>query len=292
MQNIKIGTLVGGKDSADLIRKLKGYGFESYAINFWQNIGDTDLAVLAEQVKEALAEQDAQISCIGVYGNALMDTTEGLATKESFEKILNAAPLFGAKIVTGFAGGLLGKSVEASLPKFKEVYGEFVRMAQANGLKIALENCPMGGSWKSVGQNIAFNPDAWELIFNEVPSEALGLQWEPAHQLMQLIDPMPQLKKWTPKIYNVHGKDATIDKTVLRTHGMTGKEPYAWNRTPGFGDSNWIEIISRLRMYGYEGSIEIEGWHDPVYKGDLEYTGQIHALHYLKQCRGGELVLI
>jgi sugar phosphate isomerase/epimerase len=247
MNTIKIGTLVGGKDSADLIRKLKPYGFETYAINFWQNIGDTDLAELAKQVKEALADQNAEISCIGVYGNALMDTSEGLTTKESFEKILKAAPLFGAKIVTGFAGGVLGKSVPDSLPKFKEVYGEFARMAEANGLKIALENCPMGGSWKSVGQNIAFNPDAWELIFNEIPSDSLGLQWEPAHQMMQLIDPMAQLAKWTPKIFNVHGKDA-IDEVLLHTHGICGKETYAWNRTPGFGDSNWTDIISYLRL--------------------------------------------
>ena len=29
------------------------------------------------------------------------------------------------------------------------------------------------------------------------------------------------------------------------------------------------------------------GWHDPVYRDDLEMTGQVRALDYLKQCRGG-----
>ena len=28
--------------------------------------------------------------------------------------------------------------------------------------------------------------------------------------------------------------------------------------------------------------------HDPVYRGELEMTGQLHALRYLKWCRGGD----
>ena len=33
--------------------------------------------------------------------------------------------------------------------------------------------------------------------------------------------------------------------------------------------------------------MNIEGWHDPVYRNALEMTGQARALDYLKQCRGG-----
>jgi len=42
-----------------------------------------------------------------------------------------------------------------------------------------------------------------------------------------------------------------------------------------------------LRLAGYKGAIDIEGWHDPVYRDALEITGQVRALEYLKQCRGG-----
>ena len=38
-------------------------------------------------------------------------------------------------------------------------------------------------------------------------------------------------------------------------------------------------------------AIDIEGNHDPVYKDALEMTGQVHALNYLKWCRGGEFVV-
>jgi sugar phosphate isomerase/epimerase len=61
-------------------------------------------------------------------------------------------------------------------------------------------------------------------------------------------------------------------------------------RTPGFGDSNWTDIISELRLAGWPGSIDIEGWHDPVYCDELELTGQIGAFNSLKTCRGGRYV--
>jgi sugar phosphate isomerase/epimerase len=108
--------------------------------------------------------------------------------------------------------------------------------------------------------------------------------------LFALIDPMPQLRQWASRIFHVHGKDATILHDVVRQHGVYGKEPFAFHRTPGFGDSNWSAIISDLRRAGFQGSIDIEGWHDPVYRDELEMTGQVHALNYLKQCRGGPFV--
>jgi sugar phosphate isomerase/epimerase len=108
--------------------------------------------------------------------------------------------------------------------------------------------------------------------------------------MVKLIDPMPQLRKWMKRIFNVHGKDATIYWDVIREHGVFGPNPFAFHRTPGFGDSNWTDIISELRRGGFEGSIDIEGWHDPVYRGELEMTGQVYGLNYLKQCRGGSYI--
>jgi sugar phosphate isomerase/epimerase len=98
------------------------------------------------------------------------------------------------------------------------------------------------------------------------------------------------LKKYVNKIFHVHGKDATIHWDVVKTHGVHGPVPFAEHRTPGFGDSNWADIITELRRANFVGSIDIEGWHDPVYKDELEMTGQVHGLNYLKRCRGGSFV--
>ncbi len=90
--------------------------------------------------------------------------------------------------------------------------------------------------------------------------------------------------------FHVHGKDGTILWDVVRKHGILGDVPFMVDRTPGFGESNWTEIISILRQNGFKGSIDIEGRHDPVYKDALEMTGQVHALEYLINARGGYFV--
>lgn len=126
------------------------------------------------------------------------------------------------------------------------------------------------------------------MVFEAPPKDNLGLRWEPCHQMVNLIDPLPQLRKWVHNVFHVHGKDATIRWDVIREHGIGGPLPIAYHRTPGCGDCNWTDIISELRIGGFRGSIDIEGWHDPVYRDDLEMTGQVHGLRYLKWCRGGE----
>ncbi len=145
----------------------------------------------------------------------------------------------------------------------------------------------MGDTWTDGKWNIAHSPTAWEMMFNAVPADNIGLEWEPCHQMVSLIDPLPQLKKWVSKVFHVHGKDATVMWDVIKTSGIRGNKPYVYHRTPGFGDTNWTDVISILRMAGYKGSIDIEGWHDPIYKDELEMTGQVHGLRYLQNCRGG-----
>src|SRR5262249_41448107 len=162
-----------------------------------------------------------------------------------------------------------------SIPKYAEVFGELSRRAAANGVKLAFENCDMGGTWESGDWNIAHNPTAWEMMFNAIPSDNIGLQWEPGHHVGALIDPVPPLGKWVGKVFNVHGKDATIAWDVVKEYGIHGPKPFVWHRTPGFGDTNWSDVITILLQAGYQGSIDIEGWHDPVYRGDLEMTGQV-----------------
>ena len=211
-------------------------------------------------------------------------------TAEAFERCIDAAKLFGCNIVAGFAGAIEGKPVPESMPTFKKVWTPLAKRAEDQGIKIAFENCNMDGYWEHPKWNIAHAPTAWEMMFNEVPSDALGLEWEPCHQMVSLIDPLPQLRKWLPKIYHVHGKDATIAWDIVKNDGIRSGKQYVWHRTPGFGDTNWTDVISILRMGGYQGSIDIEGWHDPVYRDDLEMTGQVHGLNYLKQCRGGAFV--
>ena len=290
-QDIRIGTLVqGGEKTPDYIRQILPHGFECFSITFWQTIGATDLQRLAKEVRKILEGSGAVISTVSVFGNPLETQPLDLETVKSWEKLIDSAHLFGTDLVTGFAGRLRGKPLPDSIPRFKEVFGPLAQRAKDKGVRIAFENCEMGGSWESGDWNIAHTPDAWKMMFDALPCDNLGLEWEPCHQMVKLIDPMPQLREWVGRIFHVHGKCATIQWDIVRRHGVHGARQFAWHRTPGFGDCNWTDIISELRMGGFHGAIDIEGWHDPIYRKDLEMTGQVHGLRYLKNCRGGEFV--
>ena len=284
--DIRIGTLAGkGERTAEYIAAILPHGFESFQINFWQTLGGVDLPTLAREVAGALDGHDAIVSSLGIFGNPLEDDESAAETRRGWELCIDHAHLFGTNLVCGFAGRVRDRPVPESMPRYREVFGELARRAADKGVRIAFENCPMNGSWERGDWNIAFNPASWDRMFDELPADNIGLEWEPCHQMCQLIEPLPQLKKYLPKIFHVHGKDATIHPDVLREFGAFGPKPVVEHRHPGFGDSNWTDIISELRRGGYRGTIDIEGWHDPVYRDDLEMTGQVHALRHLKQCR-------
>jgi len=290
-EKIRIGTIAGGAQSPAFIKQTLQHGFESYSVMFWQTLDGAKLPTLAREVKEALADSDAVVSSLGAFGNPL-DNSDGrqAETIDLWRKCIDNAHRFDCDIVSGFAGRIADTPIDQCMKAFKKVWTPLVKRAADRGVRIAFENCDMGGDWHRGTWNIAQNPTAWEMMYNEIPADNVGLQWEPCHQMVSLIDPIPQLRKWAGKIFNVHGKDATVAWDVVREHGVHGPHTFAWHRTPGFGDSNWTDIISILRMNGFTGSIDIEGNHDPVYNGELEITGQVHALNYLKRCRGGSFV--
>ena len=293
-EGIRIGTLVGADKKADYIRQILPLGFESFSLTWWQKLAEGEnIRETAAEVRDALGDSGAVISSISAFGNPLDPAADKhKETLAVWRAAIDNAHRFGCNLVTGFAGRLIDKPIDASMKQYAKVFGPLAKRAADRGVKIAFENCDMGGTWNQGNWNIAHNPTAWEMMFDALPAENIGLQWEPCHQMVSLIDPMPQLRRWIEKgkIFHVHGKDATVDWNIVREFGVHGPRQFAWHRTPGFGDTNWTDVITILRQNGYTGSIDIEGWHDSVYKGDLEMTGQVHGMNYLKNCRGGTYV--
>lgn len=282
--DIRIGTLAPAKP--EYLQQVVGHGFESFELNWWKYVAVDNLKQTAEDCLRVLDGTGAIVSSVGVYGNPLIDKK----TAKDWARLIDACQHFKCNIVCGFAGRIVDKPVCESMKTFKKVFGPLAKRAADKGVKLAFENCDMGGTWTHGDWNIAHAPNAWEMMFNEIPAKNVGLEWEPCHQMNSLVDPLPQLRKWVDRIFHIHGKDATINWEMLRTFGIRSGKPWVHHRTPGFGDTNWTDVISILRMGKFQGSIDIEGWHDPVYRGDLEMTGQVHAMNYLKRCRGGEFV--
>ncbi len=284
-QQIRIGTCVPGDRAEEWLPALADAGFETASINFHMEYHGVDIAEQGPRLKALAEEKGVEITTLGYYCNAVQFDEH----RRNLEKAIDCAPLYGAKVVSTFAGAYEYRPVPESYAKFGEVFRDLARRAEDRGLRLAIENCPMGGTWDRPTCNIGFNPRAWEAMFNEVPSDALGLEWEPAHQLIQLIDPIAQLRKWVRKVYHLHGKDASVDRRAVEDYGvLCSTDWYAPERTPGFGDTNWTDVFSILHLGGYTGDICVEGYHDPFYRGTWEMTAQKHALAYLKWCRGGD----
>lgn len=284
---IRLGTVVMnlGQDSAARIASLVPLGFESFEIGFKNSLGGTRLDRLADDTAAVLGTTDAVISCLGLYGNTLAANEHGDEVRSALRELITAAPRFGTDLVCCFAGRVTGASIPESIPRFREVFTELTDFAGSRGVRLAIENCLQGGTWTTGDRNIAHNPDAWELMFEAVPSPALGLEWEPAHQWCQLIEPMPQLRAWAHRIFHVHGKDGEVRRDLIARHGVIGLHRFVHHRFPGLGDTNWSLILAELVRAGYRGAVDIEGGHDPVYRGDLEMTGQLFGLRHLKSCR-------
>lgn len=231
-----------------------------------------------------------RISCVaGFYVNH-MDTDPQVAARhaEQTRRTILLAQYLGVPTVAGFSGRVMGEDLEASLPRFKEIWGEHARFAADHGVRIAFEHCPMGKFHSPFGGiNAICTPAMWDRCFDAVPSENLGLEWDPSHLVGMLIDPVLNVKQYGPRIFHVHAKDAHVNRDVAGRYGIyhQGATEHCF---PGLGDTNWGLVIKELRRAGYHGDLNIEGWHDAVFRNhdngpSLEDLGLLIAKRHLEK---------
>lgn len=188
-------------------------------------------------------------------------------------KAIKVCKIMGTNIVTcnAFAAGA---NRDEQLKHYKKTFGKFAKAAEDNGVKIAIENCPHGR------KNLGFSPPMWEKMFNEVPSPAIGLEFDPSHLVWMFIDWLPSLYQFGSRVYMFHAKDTEVRHEVLSREGITA--PGWWRyRLPGWGQVDWKKVISALHDIGYTGDMSIEH-EDPVYGGALTDKGLRMGLSHLR----------
>jgi len=240
--------------------------------------------------KQAYAEANIEISSIGYYGNHLdPDKSQAQAVTSHFLSLFALAAALEADNLCTFAGRDPEKSIEDNLPAFREVFTPLAAQALDRGMRIGFENCPMFHHFPFRGINIAYCPRAWDLMFDAVPSPALGIEYDPSHLICMLQDYLQIIYDYGDRIVHVHAKDAEIVWRKVQRDGIF--QPGAVrHRTPGMGDADWPRIISALVEVGYQGNLDIEGRHDPVYRGPRENEGLVISLRYLSQFVADEFV--
>ena len=174
---IRIGTMIKATEgeAPQNIKAIADLGFESFEPFFWQTTNGQNLAELGKRSLDAIGNRDITISTLGMFGNPLEDQEMDRQTLQGWKDCIDNAHHFGATTVAGFTGRIRNKPLTDSLPKYKQVWSELAKRAADKGVRIAFENCAMDGNWATGDWNIAHNPDAWELMFNETPDDNIGV---------------------------------------------------------------------------------------------------------------------
>ena len=224
-------------------------------------------------VRQLLSAHKIEISGLGYYPNPLSaDHTEAELAASHLRKVIDAAAALEVGIVNTFIGRNPALSVEANWPRFLEVWKPLIGHAEAKGVKVAIENCPMlfsADEWPG-GKNLATTPAIWRRMFSEIKSESFGLNLDPSHLVWQQVDYVAPLAEFKDRIFHVHAKDARIEQTALNEYGLLSY-PKLWHtpKIPGMGDVRWGAFLGALSDAGYHGHVAIEV-EDRAFEGSLE----------------------
>ncbi len=242
----------------------------------------------AARVRRVVDSAGISISGLGYYPNALtLDKEEAQVYIDHIKQVILAAEMLGVGTVNSFIGRDWTKSVEDNWPRFKEVWPPLIKFAEEHGIKIGIENCPMAFSqdeWPG-GKNLAHSPAIWRRMFEEIPSDNFGLNYDPSHMIWQHMDYLKPMRDFTDKLFHIHAKDVRIDKHRLDEVGiMATPLEFHVPKLPGLGDVDWGKFFSVLTDVGYDGPVCIEV-EDRAYEGSLESrkASIIQSGRYLKQ---------
>ncbi len=202
------------------------------------------------------------ISGLGYYPNPLAaDRAEAEIASGHLHRLIDAAADLGVNVVNSFVGRDPALSVEANWPRFLDTWRPLIAHAEARGVRVGIENCPMlftADEWPG-GKNLATTPAIWRRMFEAIPSPSFGLNFDPSHFVWQGMDYLAPLVEFRDRLVHVHAKDARVDRRALDDHGVLA-HPNLWHtpKLPGLGEVRWGAFLGTLAEAGYDGSVAIE----------------------------------
>ena len=250
-------------------------GFESLEIACWpRSTGPTrryagtshiDVANLsvdqAREIVDEIAAKGLSISGLGYYPNPLHpDPARRETVIGHLRRVIVAAQAMGVPFVNTFMGADAARTQDQNWEEATRVWPDIVAFAQDHEVKITIENCPMLFShdeWPG-GHNLATTPRIWRRIL-ETWGGMIGLNFDPSHLILQMIDIPRFIREFGPHILHVQAKDLMIDRDGLYERGVFSAG-IGWQhpRLPGLGEVDWAVLFAALYRVGYNGDIIIE----------------------------------
>ncbi len=208
---------------ADVVDWTAANGFESIEIACWPRstgparryagTSHIDVANLsADQARDLRAEIEGKgltISGLGYYPNPLHPDPEHRAEVIGHLKhVITAAEKMDLPLVNTFMGADGAKNQDDNWAEALQVWPDIVAFANDHGRKITIENCPMLFSYDEWpgGHNIATSPRMWRRILEQWGG-TIGLNFDPSHLILQMIDIPRFIAEFGPHILHVQAKD-------------------------------------------------------------------------------------
>lgn len=241
------------------------------ALIYCRNYLSTD----PEEAAQHLAALRERIAFAGALGIDKVVTSTGI-DKSVVEGLYDRDPALRDR------GNLIRRIPAQSLDRVVDLFGPLVELAEKNNVRLCFENCPLMG-------NIAISPVMWKKLFERLPSDHLGLAYDPSHLVWEMIDPYTPLLEFKDKIFHVHAKDTAIDRVKLARTGILTDFSWWSYRIPGRGELDWRQLLGQLTAEGYDGTLSLEH-EDAAYEGSVEAVenGLLDGKAWLETCMAPE----
>ena len=237
-----------------------------------------------QQAKALLDEYSLFASSFMVLGPSIRATKEQMpAELDKMSRLMDMALQFDGAVLTGAApmGYDPSKNLEANVAMFKEVYSPIADIAEQKGVNIAFENWPGGRGPYGDGGNLAVTAESIALMLEAVPSERIGLEFDPSHFIWQGIDSFAAVREFIDRIHIIHAKDTEINEERVKRSGTWGRGWWRY-RLPGFAQFDWQGFFALFYELGWDGNIVIEH-EDGSFSGDRRPLGFLLSGDYLKK---------
>ena len=250
-----------GYDCVEVMCWPAGKATRRYAGVTHIDVTDFDDAA-ADNVKALTDKYGVSISGLGYYPNALSpDKDEAATAVEQIKRIIAASARLGINTANTFVGRDWTKSVDENFVLFEAVWKPIIAFAEEQGVRVGIENCPMlfgPDEWPG-GKNLAHSPSIWRRMFEAIPSDHFGLNYDPSHPVWLQMDYLKPMRDFEDKLFHVHAKDVRVDQHLLDELGILAHpNDYHTPKLPGMGDVNWGAFFSVLTDTGYNGPVCVE----------------------------------
>ena len=294
----------------EMIEAAAEKGLEAVEIGTGGSPGDAHLAIdellssgdLRKEYLAKLADKGLSISALSCHNNPISPLPS--VSNEAdilLRKTIKLASLMNVPVVNGFSGVSGGNETDTQvnwpvLPwptEYEDNYAyqwerklipywkEINQLSESAGVKIGIE---LHGGF------LCHTPYTM-LRLREATGKAIGCNLDPSHLWWQGIDPVAAIKILGEKdaIHHFHAKDIYLDQDNINMYGLTDMQPYsevktrAWTfRSVGCGHDlkAWSDMISTLRLYGYDHVLSIEH-EDPLMSIDEGLTRTVTNLKAL-----------